>query len=235
MKRFLSTVLASAAIALASVPAEATLTTIGTASYGAGDYNLIHDNDLGLIWLDYSNALNNWENQMAWSSSLNGAGVLTYNINPELAITWKGDWRLPDANPSTPYYTYGNDGSTSAGYNITSSEMGHLYYTELGNIGYYTTGGIPQSGWGLQNTIPFANLHPFHYWSGTEYDPDNTMAWSTGFYYGPQDNTDKYFVFYALAVCPGIVTAASVPEPGTMMLMGSGLVGLVGMRRRFKA
>src|SRR3989304_8626967 len=97
MKRLLSVLFASAAIGLVAVPADAILTNIGTATYGGGSYNLIHDDDIGLIWLDYSNAPNTWQNQVNWAAGLNGVGVLTYNINPGVTVTWGGNWRLPSA------------------------------------------------------------------------------------------------------------------------------------------
>ena len=95
MKRLFSLFVATAAIGLAAAPADATLTTIGTADYGSGTYNLIHDDDLGLIWLDYTSSYNIWQNQMNWAAGLNTAGVLNYNINPGLTVNWGADWRLP--------------------------------------------------------------------------------------------------------------------------------------------
>lgn len=58
--------------------------------------------------------------------------------------------------------------------------MGHLYYTELGNLGYCdTSGNCPQSGWGLNNTGDFNNLIASYswYWSDTEYAHYPYDAW----------------------------------------------------------
>ena len=87
-----------------SIQAQAGLTTIGTATYydGAGhsaDYNLIWDDDNNgnsVVWLDYTRGPANWIDMNAWSSELNGEGVLTYNIDPGYEVTWNGDWRFDE-------------------------------------------------------------------------------------------------------------------------------------------
>jgi len=67
------------------------------------------------------------------------------------------DWRLPATDDGL--HVYGFDGSTTAGYNITSSELGYMYYVNLGNIGYGATDGtVPQPGYGLNSTNYFINL-----------------------------------------------------------------------------
>jgi hypothetical protein len=40
--------------------------------------------------------------------------------------------------------------------------------------------------------------------------------------------------FYGLAIRPGDVGAPTVPVPAAFWLLGSGLIGLIGLRRRFK-
>lgn len=220
MKRFLSIFFASAAIGFAAAPAEATLFDRGG--------GLIYDNDLNITWLQDANyAMTSGydaDGRMPWSDAVTWADNLVYR--------GYSDWRLPTVVPQKNNWGY--DGTTGFGYNITTgSEMGHLFYTELGNLGYYDTTGTYQPGWGLANTSPFDNLQPFSYWSGTEYALYTGYALGFDFYYGPQWTYSKGNNFYALAVRPGDSAAASVPEPGTMMLMGSGLVGLIAARKRF--
>lgn len=84
---------------------------------------LIYDTDLNIIWYDYTKSRDTWQNQVNWASNLSVTfGSQTFD-----------DWRLPNTVDGPMTWSYG--GSTSYGYNNTSSEMGHLYYTELGNLG----------------------------------------------------------------------------------------------------
>jgi len=242
MKRIFSVLIASGAVAALAAPADATLTRIGTATYESSSYSLIYDDAPALVWLDYSNdnGENTWQSQMDWAAGLNGSGVLAQSILPGFDVTWTGSWKLPDTNPATDEYEYGEDGTTSAGYNITSSEMGDLYYNALGNLGFFGTNGDYQDGWGLMNTGLFVNLLDSVYWSATSYAPDDD-AWNFYMSDGYQDEGWKEYGYYGLAVRSAQVSQAqasstqtsSVPEPGTMMLMASGLAGLFFARRKF--
>jgi hypothetical protein len=213
--------------------AHAGLTTIGLAQYGGQNYNLIWDNDSpfgSIVWLDYTKSYANWQNQVDWAAGLNGGGVLTYNIDPGYSVTWSSDWRLPTTVDGPWSYSY--DGTTAGGYNNTNSEMGHLWYTELGNKAYVATDGTePQAGWGLTNTGDFQNLQPTSYWSGTEYALGTTSAWNFGINTGgqrPNGKVDNPNGGSALAVRPGDVTI--VPEPISSTLFVIGACVLVGRR-----
>lgn len=163
---------------------------------------------------------------MDWAAGLNGSGAITYDLNPGVAMNWTEGWRLP-ATVDGPY-EWGYNGTTTAGYNITTSEMGHLFYEELGNLGFNDTSGDPQSGWGLTNTGDFENLYASLYWSGTEFADTPTLAWHFDTNQGDQYNIHKdLHILYGLAVRPG----QQVPIPGALWLLGSGLAGLVSLRK----
>ena len=226
MKTKLSTGLVVAGLLALSLsgPAHANsleVSGMGTMAGVAGSFQLIYDPDLNITWLDYTKDADTWSNQLSWASSL------SVNFNGQ-DIT---GWRLPFTVDEPAQYSI--DGSTSSGYNNpTTSEMSHLYYIGLGNKGYVDTSGNYQPDYGLINTAPFANLISNWYWSGTEYAAEPSKAWRTGTVFGLQSLNDKVHHGFALAVLPGRIQA--VPVPASLLLIGSGLAGLVGLKRRQK-
>ena len=80
------------------------------------------------------------------------------------------------------------------------------------------------------NTLPFVNVQPDVYWSGTELDP-GVSAWYFGPGGGGQSNASEDFLFFAVAVRPGDVTAP-VPEPQTLALALLALGATLVARRR---
>ena len=211
---------------ISTLSAQAELFNRGTDSLGN---RLIYDSDLNITWYDYTISNNTWQNQMNWADAL--------------AVTFGGntytDWRLPTTVDGT--YVFGYDGTTTAGYNIiTSNEMGHLFYTELGNKGWFDTSGNPTGCDSsslpncLTNKGDFQHLQADYYWTGTELDTNTGYAWYFRTLSGAQGNGSKNISdFYAIAVRPGDVTI--VPEPISSILFVTGGMLFAGrsyLRRR---
>jgi hypothetical protein len=118
----------------------------------------IYDTSTQLSWLKDAEAggVRTKDEAIAWVESLNaGRGFA--------GLT---GWRLPAADPACGMH-----------YNCTRSEMGHLYYTELGNV----------AGRPLANVGPFTNLQrPLFYWTGNEYALSTQETWVFSFITGVQ-------------------------------------------------
>ncbi len=175
---------------------------------------MIYDTEQDITWLQdanysvtsgYASGRTDWSTALVWVDQLEYGGF--------------SDWRLPSAG-SNPVNGYESD-----------SEMGHLYYNELGNIA---------GNGGLTNSGPFQNLQPHRYWTGTIFDsgvfdptPPPTNVWEFLWLSGYQRNTlNGAPGAYSMAVRDGdYLASASVPEPASIILLGFGLVNLICLRR----
>lgn len=175
---------------------------------------LIYDDDLNITWLADAN--------YAQTSGYDADGLMTWSA----ANTWATnlsfggavDWRLPTADPTC--------GSMAV--NCINSEMGHLFYTELSGTAYSS---IATSGDPDLNLFTNIRLNQKWYWTSTPglYSGRYTFD----FFYGYQAELRTYSEQPVWAVHDGDV-GSPVPLPGAIWLLGSGLIGMVGTRRKFK-
>jgi len=190
--------------------------TAQAALYDRGG-GLIYDSDLNVTWLKDANyaktsgydadGMMSWQNATIWAANLS-----YYDSVRNVTYT---DWRLPTTTDTGTLGCNFASSGTDCGYNVnpSSSEMAHLYFTELGNLSYYTTSGTESGAYAgganpgstLDNTGPFTNFQSFVYWSGTGYAPNPGGAWRFVTYMGLQNYSVYGYAdsFYALAVRPG--------------------------------
>lgn len=207
---------------------------------GDGITDAFYDSSLNISWLADANAAAgsgydatygygygymNWGEAKHWAADLNLFGIT--------------GWRLPTmVDTGAPGCDWSDGGGTDCGYKVQTisadghtvfSELAHLYYVSLGNLGYCVPGSTQsscsasngQTGWGLTNTGGFRNLQAWAYWSGLPYAPspqDHAWVFNTG--YGYQRYYRQPGGLFALAVRPGDVTAAANAAQGNRRMAG---------------
>ncbi len=166
---------------------------------------LIYDTDLDITWLQNANY----------------AGAML----PEQALQWAedlvyqdyDDWRLPSAlnqDDSGPDSTYSLIGGGP--YICDDSEMGHLYFVELGN----------ELEGPLTNTGPFINVQDYYWYAENGDPPYENLQWMFCFNNGYQSLPGLWGgPAYAWAVRDGDSTPSTtpIPAPGAVLLGGIGI------------
>jgi hypothetical protein len=198
----------------------------------------LYDTVLNVTWLRNANVNGEitWDDAKTWAANL--------------IVGNYGGWRLPTMT-SSPNTWVSWTGGTDILYNVRTkdgiatqyqadqtvySEMASLWYDTLGNKAYYDISGNPdQAGWGLTHTGDFQNLQSYFYWSGLEYTPGPSSAWSFNMGYGLQINAGKTGALYALAVRDGDVLATPIPATAWLMLSGIGALGAAARRKPSRA
>ena len=181
------------------------------AANGGVIYDTANNFDNGTYSL--SNAdFNTGTGQMAWWGAMAWANNLT--------LGGYTDWTLPTTVPAL------------TGYNQTGSQMGDLFYNQLGGVAGTLDTGTSITTTHNANYNLFSNVYSEQYWSSSEYAPHGCCAWNFSNRFGSQQQFPKNSQYYAWAVRSGDVAASSVPIPAAAWLFLSGVIGVLSFTRK---
>jgi hypothetical protein len=210
---------------------------------GNGVTDAFYDTTLNITWLANADLLRGY----GWGSAMSFAA--------DFAIGVYSDWRLPNViDTGTPLCNTSYSG-TDCGLNVQTktgdivySEMAHLWYVTLGNWAEYLPSCasmvlgdcVQQFGHGLSNTGNFQGLGLSEYWSSTRNPPAGggneafIFGMSNGFQSMAWMDLGRSSMFVRDGDVNAIVPVAFIPEPGTLLLLGIGIVGVAASRRGAK-
>jgi hypothetical protein len=200
---FFKTVLASVAICA------------GVWSFGTAEAALVADASGQTVY--------DTDTNVTWLANANLAGTKTFGvsgINPDGSMSWNtaqewiaamnaanyrgsNRWSLPETSlPDTGCSQLPK--SAAFGYRCTGSQMGNLYYNDLGGEKGSTIELKHNANYGL-----FNNFQPYLYWSSTLWTRVPNSAFSFSFGNGFQGTNVFVNDMYAIAVTPGKVGFSS--------------------------
>lgn len=209
-------------------------------------FEAYYDTTLDITWLADANyaktsgfdsdGLMTWAAANAWAAGLDVNGITGWRLPTNTPINGSSYQMIVTTNASSDLGYAGSAGWVNGSGNPVS-EMGHMYYVTLGNLGLCPPDGgdgdpstcdnSAPPGWGLTNTGPFSNVQSSGYWSGSTFV---STPWFFDFGNGSQSINGQPIIYFAWAVRSGDVSA--VPVPAAVWLFGSGLMGLLGIARR---
>ncbi len=180
----------------------------------------------------------------AWAASIcdGVAGNVIVNCGFETGDltgwTAGGNFSFSGVSGSAPYVNSGNFGAqlgpVGSDGTLSQSFMGNtvtfsfrqdpaywglddVFFVDLGPCSFFAGCNIWQAGFWLYNDG--GNINDFTvFWNGVDVGPDLVNAGAFG-----------YTEYVAI---PDLIGYSSTPEPGTMLLFGSGVLGLAGVIRR---
>ena len=177
----------AAAALVASANGQAVYDTVQNVTWLA-NANLAATRNFGVSGINPDGSMS-WDTAQQWIAAMNAAHYLGSN-QWSLPAT-----ALPDPNCSQRPVT------ASFGYGCTGSQMGSLYYNELGGVKGSTIQLTHNPSYGL-----FNNFQPYLYWSSTLWTKVPNSAFSFSFGNGFQGTNVFANDMYAIAVTPGKVS-----------------------------
>ena len=174
---------------------------------------IFYDSEQNITWYDYSHGFgtSSYSDELRWVENL-VVSVGTSQIS---------NWRLPTSTGGP--WSYGYDGTNTAGFNITSSEMGHLYYSSLRKIGAYDSSGSYRDpiDWLNISYSPFRSIAPGMYFTSTPDPRQPDIKYFFYFYSGYQFAPASQYGAYAIAVHDGDISPVPEPDQTSLFLVGA--------------